>query len=132
MTPEQVSLVQSSWQKVVPIKDQASQIFYNQLFEIDPSLRSLFNQDLTEQRRKLMTMLDTAVRNLQNPQTIVPAVRELGKRHVKYGVRRDDYNSVATALLATLEKGLGPEFTPETKKAWIAAYTLLTGVMQQE
>jgi hemoglobin-like flavoprotein len=131
MTPEQIDLVTTSWQKVLPIKEEAAQIFYKQLFELDPSLRKLFATDLTEQRRKLMSMLDTAVRGLKAPDTIVPAVRELGKRHVTYGVKDQHYGTVATALLGTLEKGLGPAFTPETKTAWVAAYTLLTSVMRE-
>jgi hemoglobin-like flavoprotein len=131
MTPEQVSLVQSSWQQVVPIKDQAAQLFYQKLFELDPKLKTLFKNDMAEQRRKLMNMLDTAVRGLKNPDAIVPAVRDLGKRHVGYGVKDKDYDTVATALLWTLEKGLGAGFTAETRNAWIAAYGLLTSVMKQ-
>ena len=132
MTPEQVSLVQSSWQQVVPIKDQAAELFYQKLFELDPKLKTLFKNDMTEQRRKLMNMLDTAVRGLKNPDAIVPAVRDLGKRHVGYGVKDKDYDTVATALLWTLEKGLGAGFTAETRNAWIAAYSLLTSVMKQQ
>jgi hemoglobin-like flavoprotein len=131
MTPEQVSLVQSSWQQVVPIKEQAAELFYQKLFELDPKLKTLFKNDMTEQQRKLMTMLDTAVRGLKNPDAIVPAVRDLGKRHVNYGVKDKDYDTVAAALLWTLETGLGPNFTAETRNAWAAAYTLLTNVMKQ-
>jgi len=132
MTPEQVSLVQSSLQQVAPIKDQAAQLFYQKLFELDPKLKSLFKNDMVEQRRKLMNMLDTAVRGLKNPDAIVPAVRDLGKRHVGYGVKDKDYDTVATALLWTLEKGLGAGFTAETRNAWIAAYSLLTSVMKKQ
>ncbi|MGE5148514.1 MAG: globin domain-containing protein, partial [Rhodospirillaceae bacterium] len=53
----------------------------------------------------------------------------LGERHKGYGVTADHYAPVGAALLWTLEKGLGADFTPETKEAWTAAYTALAGVM---
>ncbi len=49
MTPNQISLVQKSWQKVLPIAPQAAEIFYTTLFEMDPSLKALFPSDITEQ-----------------------------------------------------------------------------------
>ena len=60
---------------------------------------------------------------------IVPAVRALGARHVGYGVRAEHYAVVGTALLWTLEQGLGAAFTPAVRDAWAAAYRALAGVM---
>ena len=40
------------------------------------------------------------------------------------------YGTVGHALIDTLAKGLGPDFTPETREAWLAAYSLLTTVMK--
>jgi len=129
MTPQQIDLVQKSFQKVVPIAATAADLFYDRLFEIAPQTRSLFPSDMAEQKKKLMAMLGTAVTNLHKLDTILPAVKELGKRHKIYGVTADQYAPVGAALLWTLEKGLGPDFTPETKVAWTEAYTALAGVM---
>jgi hemoglobin-like flavoprotein len=129
MTPAQQDLVQSSFEKVAPIADQAALMFYDDLFARDPSLRSLFPDDMTEQRRKLMAMLATAVANLRNWAQIALAVRALGVRHVAYGVLPDHYDAVAASLIATLEKGLGDEFKPETREAWIACYQALRNEM---
>ncbi|MDX1950868.1 MAG: globin family protein [Verrucomicrobiota bacterium] len=118
MTAEQVRLVQSSWEKVLPISDQAAALFYGRLFELDPELKPLFTSDLREQGKKLMQMIGIAVRGLTNLEQILAAVQDLGRRHVKYGVRKKDYDTVGAALLWTLEKGLGPAFTPETAEAW--------------
>jgi hemoglobin-like flavoprotein len=71
----------------------------------------------------------TAVTNLHKLDAILPAVKELGKRHKGYGVSADQYAPVGAAPLWTLEKGLGPDFTPDTKAAWTEAYTALAGVM---
>lgn len=130
MTPRQKELVQTSWEKVVPIADIAAELFYGRLFELDPSLRPLFKTDIKEQGKKLMTMITTAVRALDNLPALVPAVQALGRRHGGYGVKDEHYATVATALLWTLEKGLGPDFTPETKEAWVVVYTILADTMK--
>src|SRR5260370_40356496 len=112
MTPEQVKLVQDSFAKIVPIADKAADLFYDRLFAIAPQLRSMFPDDLSGQKQKLMQMIATAVTNLHQLQTIIPAVQELGKRHVGYGVTDEHYEPVGAALLWTLEQGLGAAFIP--------------------
>lgn len=131
MTPMQIQLVQATWDKVVPIKDTAAEIFYGKLFEMDPALKPLFKGDMKAQGTKLMSMINTAVNGLTRLDQIVPAVESLGKRHVGYGVKDQHYDTVAGALLYTLEKGLGPAFTPEVKQSWTEAYMLLAGVMKK-
>jgi hemoglobin-like flavoprotein len=130
MTPEQITLVQTSWEKVKPISDKAAELFYGKLFELDPELKDMFKGDMAEQGRKLMMMINTAVNALNNIEGIVPAVQDLGKRHAGYGVQDKDYDTVAAALLWTLEAGLGDEFTPEVKGAWTDTYVLLATTMK--
>jgi len=130
MTPKQIDLVQQSWKKIVPIADQAAALFYERLFELDCSLEALFKGDIKSQGRKLTSMINTAVVNLANLGAIVPAVQDLGRRHIGYGVKDSHYDTVASALLWTLDKGLGEDFTPATREAWTIAYTTLAGVMQ--
>jgi hemoglobin-like flavoprotein len=130
MTPTEKDLVQSTWAKVVPIADQAAALFYNRLFEIDPTLRPLFTTDIGEQGKKLMQMITVCVNGLDTIDELVPAVRELGRRHAAYGVTEAHYQTVAGALLWTLEQGLGPAFTPDVKAAWTTVYTVLATTMQ--
>lgn len=130
MTPEQISLVQSTWRSVLPIRDQAAVMFYDKLFEMDPALRSLFKADMTEQRRQLMMMINTAVAALNKLDSVVPTIQELGRRHTDYGVRDEHYETVGGALLWTLERGLGEAFTAEVKEAWTRAYGLLADTMK--
>lgn len=129
MTPNEITLVKESFRQVAPISDQAAAIFYARLFELDPSLRPLFRGDMVEQGRKLMAMIAMVVASLDKLDRLVPTVRELGARHVTYGVRDEHYATVGAALLWTLEKGLGPAFTAETRQAWTSAYTLLADTM---
>ena len=131
MHESQVTLVQESWEQVLPIADTAAQLFYQRLFELDPSLRQLFTQsDMAEQRKKLMQMITVAVRGLGRLEDLVPAVEALGNRHAGYGVTDAHYDTVAAALLWTLEQGLGEGFTPDVRDAWIETYTILATVMQ--
>ena len=130
LTPEQITLVKESWEKVVPIADTAAELFYGKLFELDPELKSLFKGDMTEQGRKLMAMINTAVNGLKNLEAIVPAVQDLGRRHVGYGVKDEHYDTVAAALLWTLEQGLGDAFTSDVKQAWTDTYVLLATTMK--
>jgi hemoglobin-like flavoprotein len=129
VTPQQIALVQSSFNKVVPIAGTAADLFYDRLFEIAPEVRTLFPSELGDQKKKLMAMLSTAVANLHNLEAILPTVKELGHRHKTYGVTTAHYAPVAAALLWTLEKGLGPDFTPEVKAAWTETYSALAGIM---
>ena len=130
MTPEQVVLVKSSWEKVVPISDKAAELFYGKLFELDPNLKSLFKGDMTEQGKKLMKMINTAVNGLDRLNDIVPAVQQLGVRHIQYGVKDEHYDTVGAALLWTLEAGLGDLFTGEVKTAWATVYGILADTMK--
>jgi hemoglobin-like flavoprotein len=130
MTPEQVELIKSSWAQVVPISDKAAELFYGKLFELDPSVKSLFNGDMVEQGKKLMKMVGTAVNGLDRLDEIVPAVQQLGVRHIAYGVKNEHYNTVGAALLWTLETGLGDAFTEDTKDAWAALYGVLADTMK--
>ena len=131
MNPEQITLVKTTWSQVVPIKEKAAELFYGKLFELDPSLKPLFKGDIAEQGKKLMMTINTVVNALDKIEPLVPVVQDLGRRHVKYGVKDQHYDTVAAALLWTLGAGLGEAFTPPVKTAWTEAYTLLATVMKE-
>jgi len=130
MTPEQVTLIKTSWENVVPISETAAELFYGKLFELDESLKPLFKGDMKEQGAKLMKMINTVVVSLDKLDTIVPAVQSLGERHVGYGVKDEHYDTVAAALLWTLGQGLGEAFTDDVKEAWTTAYVILATTMK--
>jgi nitric oxide dioxygenase len=133
MTPEQVALIQQSFGKVAPIAEPAAALFYGRLFEIAPEVRPLFRGDIKEQGRKLMATLAVVVNGLGNLETVLPAASALAKNHVAYGVKAEQhYAPVGAALLWTLERGLGADWTPELAAAWTAAYTTLSGYMVGE
>jgi hemoglobin-like flavoprotein len=131
LSTHEIALVQGSFAHVLPIADAAAGLFYGRLFELDPELRPLFRGDMMAQGRALMAMLKVAVAGLTRLDEIVPAVQLLGRRHAGYGVKDEHYATVGSALVWTLERGLGAAFTSETRAAWIKVYALLAATMQE-
>ena len=129
MSPDQVELVQRTWRSLMPVKDTAAELFYGKLFSLDPAVRGLFKNDLVDQGRNLTAMISVAVGALSKPERIRLAVRQLGERHVAYGVERRHYDLVGISLLWMLEKCLGEAFTPDVKAAWWTTYAFLAEEM---
>jgi hemoglobin-like flavoprotein len=126
LSTHEIALVQSSFTKIALTADQVAKTFYHRLFEVQPSVRTLFHGDLDQQGMKLMQMIAVVVTGLDYlEEVVVPAVQDLGRRHVAYGVRREHYAIVGEVLLWTLEKVLADEFTSDVKLAWANVYDLL-------
>lgn len=126
----QITLVRRSFAQIEPIADQAAALFYGNLFDADPGLRRLFHGDMQAQGHKLMQMIGAAVALLDQPERLLPVLRQLGARHGGYGVQAVHYETVGDALIKTLAQGLGPAFNAETRAAWLAVYALISGTMQ--
>ena len=126
---EQLDLIRQSLLYVHPIAEQIAKSFYARLFEVTPHLQKLFTGDMHRQGAMLMTSLELAVSNLDDPENIMPAIQALGERHVSYGVKAEYYPLARQAYLWALEKHLGEQFTPALKEAWVAAFDALTEAM---
>lgn len=131
MNDHTISLVRESFDLVTPIAPQAAALFYANLFEADPQLRPLFKGDMVAQGHSLMQMLELAVKLLDRPAELMPALRDLGRRHAGYGVRDGHYDSVGAALLKTLGQGLGAAWGPELEDAWTEVYGVVAGTMKE-
>lgn len=130
MTPEQVQLVRLSFTKVMAIKMDAARLFYERLFAIAPEVRPMFSNDIESQARKLMDTLALAIGSLRDPALLNRILDGLAARHVAYGVRDEHYDKVGEALIWTLEKGLGKDFTPQVKSAWTSLYAAIAAQMR--
>ena len=124
-----MDLVQASWQRVLPIRTQAAALFYERLFTLDPTLRPLFRGDVEHQGQKLIAALDFVVRGLSRMSETLPAVQQLARRHVGYGVQPAHYDTVGDALSWALAQGLGPAATSEVLQAWATAYRYVADAM---
>jgi hemoglobin-like flavoprotein len=130
MDPRAVALVQESFRDVAGLGTKAAEIFYAELFAIDPSLRRMFTGDMREQHKKLLAALAMVIGSLHEPAKILEPARRLAVKHLDYGVEPEHYTFVGNALLRTLKKGLGEKLTPELFNAWVEAYRLLATVMK--
>lgn len=116
---------------ILPQADALGLLFYARLFELDPSLRALFKVDLQDQAHTLMTMIKLCVEGLDERAELTYALRNLGARHVEYGVKLGDYKTVHAALLWTLEQGVGSQWNAETAKALNALLEMFIEEMQK-
>ena len=129
MTPEQISLVQSSFQRLGPQLPAMATRFYQELFARDPGLRPLFTIPIPEQEIKFAMQLTEIVRAMPRLEELLVHTRALGARHVAYGVRAADYQTLGNALLAALAAVLGDSFDAPTREAWTLAYNLVAETM---
>ena len=130
MNSHQVSLVQQTFEKAAALGEKVAEIFYAELFAIDPSLRRMFKSDMREQGRKLLTTLALVVRSLHAPEKILQPAKNLAVKHIDYGVKPEHYTAVGNAA-AHARQGLGTDFAPEVRTAWVEAFRLLSGVMKE-
>lgn len=129
MAPDQVLIIRATFTDVLKIRDKAGLLFYDRLFTIAPETKPLFKGDIAEQSRKFMDTLALAIGMLRDMPTFVMTLEALARRHVKYGVKDEDYEKVGVALLWTLEQVLGPTFTPKAREAWTALYGAVAEIM---
>ena len=129
MTPEQITLVQSSYERVGSELPALATRFYQELFGRDPALRALFTTDMALQKVRFADKLTEIVRAIPRLDELLAHTRALGARHVGYGVRVADYKTVGEALLAALAAVLGDSFDAQTREAWYIAYNLMAETM---
>lgn len=127
LTPQQRALVKHTFTHIAPNHDIVARLFYDKLFEIAPDLRAMFTHSMDTQRAKVMQMLAALVAAMDDPSHFTRMARELGKRHVDYGVSRDQYALVGQALMWALEEACPDVMTPAALDAWHAAYRLMSG-----
>lgn len=108
-----------------------AEYFYADLFERDPQLRKLFTGSMAKQHEKLLQALSHIVAHVDDTDTLVPFLRDLGVRHNGFGVVADYYPQVGASLIATLKYFSGPAWTPEIEADWAAAYGVVAQVMTE-
>lgn len=130
MTQTQIQLIKRSWRIFQQIRPEiVGDVFYSKLFAIHPPLRKMFGTDMNAQYKKLMDMLSLIVAKLDGLDVISAEINEMAIRHIKYGVTPSHYKMVGTALLWTLEHGLGSDWNEDLKEAWEECYRHLSGAM---
>jgi hemoglobin-like flavoprotein len=131
LSDDQIDLLRNSMRLVQARRDLMAALFYERLFAIDPSLRSLFSDDILVQTEKVLFAMGAVVAQIHDLDACREMTHDLALRHVDYGVRRKDYASVGAAVLQTLAAVLEEHFTPELEEAWGLAYDRIANAMTE-
>ena len=129
LTEEEIFLVQNSTKLMRKSIDEFANAFYRELFRSNPVVKSLFLTNIRDQARKFAQMFELLVVSLNDVEKIIPSLKALGRRHANYGINESHYGIVGGALVRTLDKSLGNDFTEEVKNAWIKTYGIVSMIM---
>lgn len=132
MTRDDITRVQATWKAIAPVKHITAEIFYVKLFELDSTLRLLFNDDLKVREQKFLQLMDATVKGLTHINLMLPAVREVGMRHPMFGDSDEHHGTIVAALFWSLEKCLRGDFTDEIRAAWTSAFELLSQTLYSD
>ena len=130
LTKNETALIKKTWgllRKIDPIV--LGDVFYSKLFFDNPEFRKMFPEDMEGQYRKLLDMLNTIIERLEKIDELKGDIVAMAKRHEGYGVKPEHYSAVGIALVWTLQKTLGTEWTDEVRSAWVNCYAILSGTM---
>ena len=127
MTQSEVQIVKKSWWIFLHMDPAiVGAAFYSRLFNQHPELRHMFPKDMQQQYSKLVGMLNIVVMRLERLEELTTELHAMAERHTSYGVKPEHYAAIKDALLWTLGKAHGSEFSDELKNAWSKAYDTLT------
>jgi hemoglobin-like flavoprotein len=128
----EIDALETSFDLIAPRGDELVEIFYTRLFATAPAVKPLFaGTDMPRQKQMLLGALVLLRKSLRQLDRIVPALREMGARHVAYGATAEHYPVVGQVLLASMAEVAGPAWRPEYERAWAKAYGTVAGVMQE-
>jgi NAD(P)H-flavin reductase/hemoglobin-like flavoprotein len=124
-----VRLIRESYAVVQPRAEEAVRFLYATLFAIAPATRELFAANMEMQYGRLLRALTHIVQKIDQPDDLLPFLRQLGRDHRKFGVLTQHYDVMGTALVTALKQYAGQAWTPQVEKAWIDAYGLIAKTM---
>jgi hemoglobin-like flavoprotein len=132
VSPDAVRLIRVSWHQISTRRELMAVMFYGRLFELEPGLRDVFRDtDFHRQRAKFVAMLDLLVRSADQPDDLIREAAQLGRQHAMLNLSSRNYELAGQALLWTLDRSLGLDFTPATRAAWTELYALVASVMRR-
>lgn len=127
-----VELIRKSFDMAKPIGMEVAEKFYEILWEDFPAVKAMFQGlDMQTQKRALMSSLTFVVDNVDNPEKLIPYLKSMGERHVKYGVEEEHYEWVGQSLLKTFVFFFEDNWTDELQDEWISAYNVVANTMQE-
>ncbi len=133
MDARAVSVVRATFKAVAAADDGPAELtksFYAILFTDYPETREFFPAAMETQRDRLVMALAYVVDKLDDLDSVVPFLQQLGRDHRKYGTIDAHYVAVGNSLLKALRNFAGSEmWTEEVDKAWNEALGILASTM---
>lgn len=135
-----IKLVKQSWAKFEKLGlDKCGQAFFRNIFKIAPTVILLFpfkdepkiyqSDSFKAHALKAISAVDMAVKSLDDLESLMPKLKNLGRIHAKKGVKVEHYPVVGDALITTMRVGLKKSWTPEIEKAWESIYQIIQDTM---
>ena len=125
-----INALETSFDHIAARGDELVDVFYGRLFEVAPAVRPLFaDTDLKRQKGMLLGALVLLRRSLRDLDSVIPKLRDMGARHVRYGARPEHYPVVGEILIASMAVIAGEAWTVEYELAWTEAFAVVAGVM---
>eukprot|EP00057_Strongylocentrotus_purpuratus_P001468 XP_001199205.2 PREDICTED: uncharacterized protein LOC763287 isoform X1 [Strongylocentrotus purpuratus] len=146
LTTEQKNLIKGSWRSVAPEKAKCGAVMFAKLVTEHPHIGRLFpfgglsksyqsllmDDKVKAHGLRVMQTISDAIRVLDNLDKLLPLFRDLGKRHVAYGVTKEHFAAVGRALMNSLKETLGSSFNDNTKNAWLTFWQLIEDTMSEQ
>jgi hemoglobin-like flavoprotein len=125
-----ITALETSFDQIAVRGDELVDVFYRRLFEVAPGVRPLFaGADLKRQKGMLLATLVLLRRSLRDLDSVVPKLRDMGARHVRYGAQPEHYPVVGEVLIASMAEIAGDAWTIEYELAWTEAFAVVAGAM---
>jgi hemoglobin-like flavoprotein len=131
MTPQQIELIQRSFDAIWPFRRKLAEVFYERLFELAPDAKRLFPSDMQRQHLKLMDTIAAMVGALDNRDLLQSIISHTGRHHAQFGVTSAHFSAFGDALIWSLERQFGDAYSPELREAWITLYNDVQGEMMR-
>ncbi|NUS45427.1 MAG: flavoprotein [Mycobacteriaceae bacterium] len=134
MDSRTTSLVRTTFKAVAAQEggpEKLTSSFYAILFSNHPATRDFFPAAMNQQRERLVAALAHVVDGLEDLESLLPYLEQLGRDHRKFGVEPRHYAAVGESLLTALRTYTsGTEiWTDEVNQAWTDVIGLIAGTM---
>jgi NAD(P)H-flavin reductase len=122
-------LVKESFSHLTENPDLAMEHFYARLFVCHPEIRSMFPHAMHEHMVRVFDALARIVWHIDNPDSLIDYLGQLGRGHRKFGVKERHYEPFLAVLAETVRHFNGHNWTAKTQAAWDAALACVSAGM---
>jgi len=123
--------VKACWDKIKSAKgaDLFIDEFYQLMFKHHPETSSLFPENLTDQKRMLLAMLDNVINGLEYIDELEEALVDLGQHHKNIGIKKEMFDAFITIIVEAANSSSDYRLTDKELIAWKNAFRKISDIM---